>query len=283
MVESIVWEGNVRALSLHDRVHVARRLGCRKMSLSPHTLERWEQDLTLEQITAICGEVRLAHLDPLVRWNRGYRDADLTPQLREFSTTSPDEFFECAERLGVESITLPAIVSADEISVEELIADFAAVCDRARPLGIRCDLEFLPYWTGVPTLRAAAEIVAAADRDNGRVLFDVYHFVRGGESPESILQVEGRLISAVQVSDGVASLADGADAVHDMLNARMLPGHGDFPLREVLANLESIGAGEVIGVEVFSTELDELAADDLATTLDDAGRAYLGRSGEETA
>lgn len=283
MAEPILWEGNVRALSLQDRVAVARRLGYRKMSLSPNTLKAWEdQHLTLKQIKDICGEVKLAHLDPLVRWNRGYRDEDLTPQLREFSTTSPDEFFECAERLGVESITLPAIVNADRLTVDDLIADFATVCDRARPLGIRCDLEFLPYWSGVPTLQAAAEIVESAGRDNGRVLFDVYHFVRGGESADAILQVDGRLLAAIQISDGAATLSEDADAVADMLNSRMLPGQGQFPLRDILTNLEAINAGEVVGVEVFSSELDRLTADELATALDIAGRDYLGQFSERT-
>lgn len=278
MAEPILWEGNVRALDLRERVEVARRLGCRKMSLSPNTLKHWEaKGLSLDQIKDICGEVMLAHLDPLVRWNRGYRDEDLTPQLREFSTTSPNEFFECAERLGVESITLPAIMSAEQVTLDGLAADFAEICDRARPLGIRCDLEFLPYWSGVPTLQSAAAVVERAGRDNGRVLFDVYHFVRGGESPDAILQVDGRLLSAIQISDGASILSPDDDAIHDMLNSRRLPGRGHFPLQAILANLETIGAGEVVGVEVFSTELDKLNANDLAAELESAARNYLGQ------
>ncbi|MGN6574760.1 MAG: sugar phosphate isomerase/epimerase family protein [Nocardioides sp.] len=278
MTEPILWEGNVRALGLQQRVQVARRLGYRKMSLSPNTLGQWEaQGLSLDQIHDICGEVQLAHLDPLVRWNRGHRDEDLTPQLREFSTTSQSEFFECAQRLGVESITLPAIVSAHQATMEDLANDFADVCDRARPFGIRCDLEFLPYWSGVPTLQMAMSIVEHAGRDNGSVLFDIYHFMRGGGSAVDILQVDGRLISAIQISDGAGSLSVDTDPIHDMLNARLLPGLGQFPLQEVLANLEAIGAGEVIGVEVFSTALDELDVHDLAAALGTASHNYVER------
>ena len=267
-VEPILWEGNVRALDLPARVEVARRLGCRRMSLSPNTLWQWEREgLTLPEIEDVCGEVRLAHLDPLVRWNRGYHPDDLTPQLREFSTTSQDDFFACAQRLGVESITLPAIVSSDRATLVELTEDFATVCDRARPLGIRCDLEFLPYWSGVPTLQAAETIVEGAGRDNGRILFDVYHFVRGGGAAEEILDVDGTHIGAIQVSDGARDVPADVDPVHDMLNARMLPGDGHFELERILGNLREIGAGGVVGVEVFSTELDRLGVDDLASAL----------------
>ncbi|KRE94209.1 hypothetical protein ASG76_12590 [Nocardioides sp. Soil774] len=276
MVETILWEGNVRALGLPDRVEVARRLGCRKMSLSPHTLQTWRADgLSLAQIEDICGEVRLAHLDPLVRWNRGHHPDDLSPQLQEFSTTSQDDFFACAELLGVESITLPAIVAGERATPEELADDFARVCDRARPLGIRCDLEFLPYWSGVRTLGAAVEIVERAGRDNGKVLFDVYHFVRGGGTPDEVLDVDGRLIAAIQLSDGAVQPPVGVDLVHDMLNSRLLPGQGQFDLGRIVAALKAIGAGRVVGVEVFSTELDRLDRDDLAAALAVAGEGVV--------
>jgi 4-hydroxyphenylpyruvate dioxygenase len=276
VVDPILWEGNVRALDLPARVEVARSLGCRKMSLSPQTLRTWQaQGLSLAEIEDVCGEVRLAHLDPLVRWNRGHHPDDLSPQLREFSTTSQDDFFACAELLGVESITLPAIVAAERATPEELADDFARVCDRARPLGIRCDLEFLPYWSGVRTLRAAAEIVERAGRDNGKVLFDVYHFVRGGGTPDEILEVDGQLIAAIQISDGAALPPVGADLVHDMLNSRMLPGRGEFQLERIVAALTAIGAGRVVGVEVFSTELDRLDRDDLVAALVAAGEGFV--------
>ncbi len=276
MAESILWEGNVRNRSLHERVEVARQLGCRKMSLSPNTLAQWEASgIPLEAVKEVCGEVQLSHLDPLVRWTRGYRDANLSPQLREFSATSRADFFACAERLGVASITLPAIVNAEDTTEDELASDFGDVCDEARELGIRCDLEFLPYWSGVPDLEAAVRVVELAGRDNGRVLFDAYHFVRGYGSPDQILAVDGRLISAIQISDGVSILPDGTDGVDDMLNARRLPGHGSFPLHQIVGNLAEIGAGDIVGVEVFSTDLDALSNDEVVAALELADSAYL--------
>ncbi len=276
MNQHILWEGNVRSLGLRERIAVAHRLGCSKMSLSPNTLAEWEvQGLTLDAVLDLCGEVKLAHLDPLVRWTRGYRNENLSEQLREFSTTSRSEFFECAEGLGVESITLPAIVNAQDTSLEEMAEDFADVCDQADSLGIRCDLEFLPYWSGVPDMETAISVVELAGRPNGSVLFDVYHFMRAGGSPADILSVSGSLISAVQISDGLAELPPGADAVDDMLNARRLPGKGSFPLAEIIANLDEIGAGKVIGLEVFSTELDAYSTDELVDALSVAAHEYL--------
>ncbi|NER61848.1 TIM barrel protein, partial [Pseudomonas sp. MAFF212428] len=53
--------------------------------------------------------------------------------------------------------------------------NFAALCDLAAQYGLHPHLEFMP-WTYAKDLEQAARIVATADRPNGCVLIDAFHF-----------------------------------------------------------------------------------------------------------
>lgn len=266
-MDIVLWEGNVRAFSYEQRLEAVDRLGCVGMSASPVTIAQWESEGHVVE--------SVVHLDPLVRWNRGYRDENLTEELRQFSTTALDDFLAVATRCGVASVTLPAIVERADATVAELAADFADVCDAFAPHGIRCDLEFLPYWSGVPDLPTACEIVVGADRANGAVLFDVYHFVRSGGGLEQLRDAPADVIAALQVNDGPLTLPVGTDEVDDMLNERMVPGRGAFPLHEILDIVTARNDVAVAGAEIFSRSLDARPFGEVVDIVRSANRDYL--------
>jgi sugar phosphate isomerase/epimerase len=54
--------------------------------------------------------------------------------------------FRIAEALEVDRISAIVTGPPGRSHLDDLIADFAALCDRAAPLGIHCDLEFIPVW-----------------------------------------------------------------------------------------------------------------------------------------
>lgn len=64
-----------------------------------------------------------------------------------------------------------------------VVEAFGGICDRAAQHGLLVSLEFLP-WCPIANL-AALEIVQAADRPSGGVMFDTWHHFRaGGASAE---------------------------------------------------------------------------------------------------
>src|SRR5205085_1508585 len=111
-------------------------------------------------------------LDPVMNWYGGRPRAD-----SRFARFSADEALRMAEALQVASITVIGQATS-ELAPEEIAAPFGAFCDRAADLGARVHLEFIPM-TAIRDLATAWVVVQGADRPNGGVLFDTWHFFRG--------------------------------------------------------------------------------------------------------
>ena len=82
-----------------------------------------------------------------------------------------------SEALGVVSMTAIAS-STSAATVDELVERFGALCDRAADIGALVHLEFIPM-TPIADVATAWRIVREADRPNGGILFDTWHFFRG--------------------------------------------------------------------------------------------------------
>jgi len=119
--------------------------------------------------------------------------------------TTPDRFFQLADGLGCRHASLNATFPLDSMSLDEITEHYAAICQRAREHGMNCDLEFIPLW-GVPTLQMAWDIVKGAGAANGGLVFDVWHYVRGGSKMDLLRQIPGDQIHCVQLNDGPLEL-----------------------------------------------------------------------------
>ena len=95
-------------------------------------------------------------------------------------------------------------------------------------------LEFTPV-PPIGSLATAWEIVRDADRPNGGILFDTWHFFRGQPDLELLATIPGDRIFSVQFSDGAAEIRE--SLVKDTYRHRMLPGEGVFDLAGVIDTL----------------------------------------------
>jgi sugar phosphate isomerase/epimerase len=68
-------------------------------------------------------------------------------------------------------------------------------------------------------------------------------------------------IGGVQASDAPASQRGVIEAG---VNTRLLPGVGAIPLHSLIERILSLDADAFMGIEVFSTELNELSLDEAA-------------------
>jgi sugar phosphate isomerase/epimerase len=92
-------------------------------------------------------------------------------------------------------------------------------------------------WRHVGTLGQAAEIVRRAGCRNGGVLLDALHLARSGGSPSDIRALEAGLIRSVQLCDAPIAPPSPEGIIEEARNHRLPPGHGELPLRELIANL----------------------------------------------
>ena len=114
---------------------------------------------------------------------------------------------------------------------------FVALSELARPLGLGIDLEFIS-WTETPDLAAAAEVLRKANQPNAGVLVDTLHFARSGSSPEELGKLPREWFRYAQVCDAPAQApATQEEVIHAARFARLFPGEGGLPVREILACL----------------------------------------------
>ena len=142
-------------------------------------------------------------------------------------------FMDVGARLGAKHI----LVAGDEPDEARMVEGFARLCDAAAGFGLSCDLEFMP-WTAVPSLSHAVRIVEGAGRRNGGVLVDAIHFGRSASTLAEVERLPREWLHYAQVCDAtVPAPTTHEGLIHDARCARLLPGEGGLPLRELFARL----------------------------------------------
>jgi len=264
---TIMWVGTVRSLPLAGQLQASAAAGCDALSITPYHYALWlSQGLSTQDMLTMAADnnVRLAHLDPYCRWATHWKPDNLDPSQfppQLFGFTG-DDFFRIAEALRVESMSAIVTCPASQVSVDQLIEGFAETCDRAAGLGMRCDLEFIPFW-GMQDLRTAWNIVRAADRANSGIAFDFWHYFRGKPDPALLETIPGDKISTVQITDADAHLKSDRTMLDDNSFFRVPPGEGGLPIVDLLKQLDRIGGLNRPGPEIFSAEFDSLSADEI--------------------
>jgi sugar phosphate isomerase/epimerase len=263
-----LWAGTVGFTSpLAERFAAAAATGCRQVTLSPPDVLRAAKDgTTATEIGRQAGDLGLDLIvDPVMNW---YPDRQPSPS--RFAGVSTADALRMCDELGVISLSAIATASSD-VPVPELAAYFARVCDRAAAFGARVHLEFIPF-TIVRTLRTAWDLVRVADRPNGGLVFDTWHFFRGEPQFDVLDTIPGDRIFQVQLDD---ARQQPTGPLREETQHRLLPGDGELDLVTAVQALHRIGALRWVGPEVISPDLAALPVLDAATLAMDRTRAFL--------
>jgi len=274
---------NVRHLGFRDKVRATSLAGFGQLSLHPHeardTIKGGLRPQDMLEIAAEDG-VAITRLDPLSNWNPRWLPVNMDASYIDGFDIEAAEFFELCGQLGIRYCSLNATFAEDVYTPDEVVGHFAATCELAARYGVTCDLENLPMW-GVKTLRQAWSIVAAADRPNGGIVFDILHYVRSGSTPDMLAEIPGDRIHCVQLNDGPLRLPAGVTLEENCFD-RGWPGTGEFPLTETVRTLARRDALRQVSPEVFSphnatrsaAEIAALSSRSLHALLDAADVAY---------
>jgi sugar phosphate isomerase/epimerase len=266
-----LWAGTVGFTSpLAERFAAAAATGCRQATLSPPDVLRAAEDgTTAAEIGRMAADLGLdLIIDPVMNW---YPDREPSPS--RFAGVSTDDALRMCEALGVTSLSAIATGSSD-VPVPELAGYLARLCDRAARFGARVHLEFIPF-TIVATLRTAWDLVRAADRPNGGLVFDTWHFFRGDPQLDVLETIPGDRIFQIQLDDAPAQPQG---PLRQETSRRLLPGDGDLDLITTIRALHRIGALRWVGPEVISPDLAALPVLDAATLAVDRTRTLVAQA-----
>ena len=263
-----LWAGTVGFTSpLAERFAAAAATGCRQVTLSPPDVLRAAADgITAAEIGRQARDLGLdLVIDPVMNW---YPDREPSPS--RFAGVSTDDALRMCEELGVISLSVIATASSD-VPVPELAGYFGRLCDRAAGFGARVHLEFIPF-TIVRTLPIAWDLVRAAGRPNGGLVFDTWHFFRGEPQFDVLETIPGDRIFCVQIDDAPA-VPQGS--LREETSRRLLPGDGQLDLIGAVRALHRIGALAWVGPEVISPALAAMPVLDAAALAMERTRAIM--------
>lgn len=112
-----------------------------------------------------------------------------------------------------------------------------------------------------------------ADRPNGGIAFDAWHWFRGARDDALLERIPGERIFVVQLDDAAAEPI--GSLVQDTWAHRRLPGEGDFDLAALLAILRRKPGLGPFGIEVLSEQLWQLEPAELGRRCGAALRGVL--------
>ncbi|WP_018639339.1 sugar phosphate isomerase/epimerase family protein [Parafrankia elaeagni] len=252
----VLWSGTLGLDSpLERRINAAAANGFQRLSISPLDVALAQEAGTSPR--ELGRRLRDAGLGVVLDGFMNWYEGEPVPARSVAFTT--DEVLGMCEALPAEALTVFSRPTCD-LPFDDVAAAFGRLCDRAAGAGTRVQLEFLAMMA-IHDLPGAAAVVLAADRANGGLVLDTWHFFRGNPDYETLETVPGERIFAVQVSDGGSDLR--GDIAQDTFH-RLLPGDGCFDLARLVRALDRIGALNSVGPEVISPAMTAMAPTEAA-------------------
>ena len=226
--DTVLCSGTIRAgVSFRERLAAAQAGGFSGLSLWGRDYQAArDEGLSDQDIRLLLADhgVSVAELDPAWWWPPGASDIRIPPELDEerIFGFGERELFAVADAVGARSLNAVDVFGGTW-SLDEAAAAFAGLCDRAAEHGLLVHLEFLP-WSRIPDLATAWQVVRGADRPNGGLMLDAWHYFRSGPDSTLLRSIPGASILGVQLCDAPAAPEAEAAAGHAARAAAAGPG-----------------------------------------------------------
>jgi hydroxypyruvate isomerase len=176
---------------------------------------------------------------PSGNWAEGDRGLAADPARKEEFERGVDRAVEYAAALRPPRINCLAGKTADvEASRENLVANVRLAADAMRATGTTLLVE--PVNThdvpgfALPTTQSALDLLAAVERDNVGLQYDVYHAIRMDEDPFAFLRENGATVDHIQIAD---------------VPGRHQPGTGDVDFEQLFSIIDESGYDGWVSLE----------------------------------
>jgi sugar phosphate isomerase/epimerase len=249
--------GTVNAPTMLELIEAAAAGGYESISVSPRMYEATRAAGVGRE--ALRGSlhangVRVAVIEPLLSGLPGaHTPESAPPEHRSLYEFTEDYCYSMGEAIEAETISLSHFLGTP-VAVAEMIDTVGPIVARARERGFRTCVEFIPD-TGIGDLATARDIHDAVADDHFGVMLDAWHFARSGGTLDQLDGLPAGMITILQLCDRIEPEPG---AAYVPMAGRLLPGRGELPLTELTRRVLAHHPGAVVGVEVFSAELQAL-------------------------
>ncbi|MGB5078502.1 MAG: sugar phosphate isomerase/epimerase [Sphingorhabdus sp.] len=260
----VFYAGTRQGTPLLDRIRPVRDAGFTAMSVWPGDVKGVDR-CELRAALDAAGMV-LTDLELIGNWLPGHQHSS-GAFAQIVRPTTAQKLLPLAAELGISTVSVVELLGLDWDG-QVMGKAFAQLCDQAADHGVRLAIEFVP--TGaIADFARALELVERADRSNGGIMVDSWHFFRSGSSLSQLAQCPGDRIFSIQLNDAKATAE--VDLNVGMMH-RLLPGEGELDLPGLISALAATGTIAPTGIETFSARLDAMdmreAAQECATSLE---------------
>lgn len=261
----------ISPFDLRDRIEAASKAGYTGIGFGDKDLKHWGRVYPPKVVKSILADngIHYVELEMLFGW---YSDGEE----RKKSDSARADLLTWSEGLAARHIKVGTDLSDRHWDIDFMAGEFARLCAQAADVGTRIALEPMP----VTTLKTPSEVLDMIDRsgvENGGVLLDIMHMVRGRIPFESLAKLPGDRVFAVELGDGLAQPVEN-DIVVDGTGYRRRPGDGEFDVTGFISAVRASGFDRPFGTEILSIENRGLSLYDAATLNFQAASAALKRT-----
>ena len=146
---------------------------------------------------------------------------------------------ETAAELGARHV-ISSAWTTDRTDRDFIIERYAEICDLARPFGLTVDLEF-PTFSRLTSLQEAADIVRAANRNNGGILVDTLYIHFSKVSLDELSALPPEWFHFLHINDTKAEIpATREGLIHVARDERLYVGEGCIDFAAIIDRLPAI-------------------------------------------
>jgi sugar phosphate isomerase/epimerase len=279
-ISRVLWSGVVRRYPLADQIRVAATAGFDKLTVPYDVYRRHrEAGTSSDEMLARAADsgIVLDFLDGFGSWLPQRYPRDAPAWITDMLNCTPEQGLEMCARLELKHIVALGYFEPGAFSQSELIEHFSRFCEKANAIGVRVDLEFIPHF-GIRTLSDAWNVVRQADRANGGILLDTWHFMRSNPDLALLEAIPSATIVNLQLADGPLK-PRGATIDEDAVLYREMPGDGELPITEILKILLKKGQIQSVGPELFYLTDDRPEAEEASRSAARATEAIMAKAG----
>lgn len=239
-------------LTLPERIEATAKAGFAGYGILDLDLEVYLRDGDMATLRAVLDDSGMAwrELEFLLDW---WQD----DALRVESDQNRRFLLQAAEALGADHVKIgPDIrLGADTSDLVPPDVDLWAerlhgLASEATEHGTSVAIEFLPYFSNVPDLASAFELVRRADHPAAGLCIDIWHVERSGTPMAAVAEVPAGLIKAVELNDATLDLV--GEPYSDTVLRRRYLGEGEFRVVDFIRAIHTAGWHGPWGVEIIS-------------------------------
>jgi sugar phosphate isomerase/epimerase len=156
------------------------------------------------------------------------------------------------QQIGGQRLAAPpaGAISQSDLNLFKAAERYRALLDLGDTMGIVAELELWGFSKALSRLGEVTMVAIESGHPKACILLDVYHLYKGGSEFHCLKFLSGSFISMIHFNDypGMPPRAAITDA------ARVYPGDGVAPLKEILRDLRTIAYRGFLSLELFNRD-----------------------------